>query len=78
MEECSNWYVNPLITKEVLSHLISVKEGDEDSDRITKQMNLVEVTFDQKNVESVLATIVSVCTHLDEKSLTALAKTAHF
>ena len=25
MEECSNWYVNPLITKEVLAHLISVK-----------------------------------------------------
>ena len=78
MEECSNWYVNPLITKEVLSHLISVKERDEDSDRVTKQMNLVEVSFDQKNVKSVLATIVSVYTHLDEKVLPALAKTIHF
>ena len=54
-----------MITKEVLSHLVAVKEGDVDSDRITKQKNLAEVTFDQKNVESVMATIVSVYTHLN-------------
>ena len=46
MEECRDWYLNPLITKEVLSHLVSVKERDEDSDRIPKQMKLIEVTFD--------------------------------
>ena len=40
-------------------------------------MNLVEVTFDQKTKESVMTTTVSVLTHLDEKTLPALAKTAH-
>ena len=51
MEECRDWYVKPLITKEVLSHLVSVKEGDEDSDRITKQMNLVAMTSSSFLVE---------------------------
>ena len=78
MEECRDQYINPLITKEVLSHLIFVKVGDEDSDIINKQMNLVEVTFDQKNEDSVMATIMSVFTHLDDKLLPALAETAHF
>ena len=41
-------------------------------------MNLVEVTFDQKNIESVTETIVSVYTHLDDKILPALAKAPHF
>ena len=77
MDECKDWYLNPTVTKEVLKHLATVNQGNEDSDRITKQMNLVEVTFDQKTEESVITTTVSVLTHLDEKILLALAKTAH-
>ena len=68
------WYSNPFITKAVISHLVTVKEGDEDSDKIIKQMSLVEVTFDPKNEESVMATIVSVYTHLDVLKLLSIFK----
>ena len=74
VDECKEWYLNSTVTKEVLKHLATVNQGDDYSDRITKQMNLVEVTFDQKTEESVMTTTVSVLTHLDEKILPALTK----
>ena len=70
--------MNPPITKAVLSHLVSVKEGNENTDRIMKLISLVEVTFDQRNEESAMSTIMSVYTHLDEAKLPALAKAAIF
>ena len=45
-EECKEWYVNPFITKAVLSHLVSIKKGEDDTDIMLKQMSLVTVTFD--------------------------------
>ena len=62
----------------VLSHLVSVKERDEDIERIMKQISLAEVTFDQRNEESVMSTVMSVFKHLDEAKLPALAKTTIF
>ena len=39
VKDCKEWYFNPSITKAVLSHLVSVKEGNDDTD-IMRHMNL--------------------------------------
>ena len=43
-----------------------------------KQISLVKVTFDQRNENSVMLTIMSVYTHLHDSKLPSLAKTAIF
>ena len=78
VNECKDWFSNPSITKAVIFHLVSVKKGDDDSNLIIKQMNLVTVTFDQTNEESVTSTVVSVFSFLDDDKLPALAKTPAF
>ena len=76
--EYRDWFLNPFITKAVLFHLVFVKEGDDNTDVIIKQISLVTVTFDQTNEESVTSTIISVYTHLDDSKLPALAITPVF
>ena len=58
-----------------MSHLVSVKEGDDDTDIMLRQMGLVAVTFDPTIGESVTLTVMSVLTHLAPDQLPALAQT---
>ena len=76
--ECNDWFTDPSISKAVLSHLVSVKKGDEDTDIILKQMKLVSVSFNQTSEELVTATVISIYTHLDDDKLPALAKNPEF
>ena len=78
VNDCKYGFSNPSITKAVLTHLVSVKEGDEDTDIIMKQIRLVTATLDPTSKESVMLTIIRVFTHLDDSKLPALAKTAGF
>ena len=77
-DECKVWYVNPSITKAVLSHLVSVKEDKDDTDIMLRQMSIVTATFDPTSEESVMLTVMSVYTHLAQDQLPALAQTHEF
>ena len=46
LNDCKDWFSNPSITEAVLSHLVSVKEREHETDIMIK-MNLVTVTFDE-------------------------------
>ena len=77
-EECKDWYTNPSIVKAALSHLVSVKEGDDDTDIMLRQIGLVAVTFDPTIEDTVTSTVMSVLTHLAPDQLPALAQTHEF
>ena len=77
-DECKKWYLNPFITKAVLSHLVSFKEGEDDTDIMLRQMSLVTVTFDPTSEESVMMTVMSSYTHLAPEHLPVLAQSQEF